>query len=241
MKKLRFCVAALCLALALATLLCSCGNRLVKIVAEENDLFRNTKTGATYQVLPASYEPVSRGEEYGRLDLNGVTFVLHQMPGLEPDEWLCSVYGDVYCSSEYKIKPFAEWDVGALYVCTNTALTVSELTVKPSAIQSETLCDRLFELLKDTYAKGESVYYPSYATPARAYTLRFESDDMPGVYFCVKMIEYTEDIFEGETNLGRTFLYDRYADRCVSVSDAVFRMLDGETLADVIGEPRGDE
>ena len=80
------------------------------------------------------------------------------------------------------------------------------------------------------------MYYPSYATPARAYTLRFESEDMKGVYFCVKMIEYTESILEGERDLGRTFLYDRYADRCVPVSDVVFRMLDGATLEDVMGE-----
>lgn len=236
MKHSHLSVALLALVLVLTALLSSCGARLVRIVPEENDLFRNTKTGAVYQVLPASYEPISRGEEYARLDQSGVEFVLHEIPGQSTDEWLCSVYGDVYCRSDYEIIPFADWDVSALYVCTNTALVVSELTVKPSAIQSEVLCDRLYGLLKTAYAEGESVYYPSYATPSRAYTLRFESENMPGVYFCVKMIEYTEDIFEGEANLGRTFLYDRYADRCVPVSDVLFRMLDGARLEDVMGE-----
>lgn len=240
MKTLRFCAVALCLVLVLTALLSSCAPRLVKIVAEEDDIFRNVKTGATYQVLPASYEPISRGEEYGRLDMGGVEFILHEMPGLSTDAWLCSVYGDVYCRSDYEATPFADWDIDALYVCTNTALVVSELTVKPSPIQSEALCERLFGLLQTAYAEGESVYYPSYATPARAYTLRFESEDMKGVYFCVKMIEYTENIVEGERDLGRTFLYDRYADRCVPVSDVVFRMLDGATLEDVMGEPDGE-
>jgi hypothetical protein len=64
---------------------------------------------------------------------------------------------------------------------------------------------------------------------------------MPGVYFCVKMIEYTEDIFEGETNLGRTFLYDRYADRCVAVPNVLFRMLDGARLEDVVSEAADHE
>ena len=235
MKHSQLSVTLLALVLVLTALLSSCGARLVSIVPEENDLFRNAKTGATYQVLPASYEPISRGEQYGRLDQSGVEFVLHEMPGRSTDEWLCSVYGDVYCRSDYEFVPFADWEISALYVCTNTALVVSELTIKPSAIQSEALCDRLYGLLKAAYAEGEGVYYPSYATPSRAYTLRFESEDMPGVYFCVKMIEYTEDIFEGETNLGRTFLYDRYADRCVAVSDVLFRMLDGETLEAVMG------
>lgn len=236
MKKMRFRVAALCLVSVLAMLLTSCGSRLVKIVAEDGDLFRNTKTGATYQVLPASYEPISRGEEYGRLDLGGVDFILHEMPGLDPNDWLCSAYGDVYCSSAYEVPAFAAWDVDALYVCTNTALTVSELTVKPSEIYPEELCDRLYGLLQDTYAQGENVYYPSYATPARAYTLRFESNGAKGLYFSVKMIEYTEDIIDGERNLGRTFLYDRYADRCVAIPDVIFRMLDGESLSDALGK-----
>jgi hypothetical protein len=241
MKLSRLSVTLLALALALTALLSSCGARLVRIVPEENDLFRNTKTGATYQVLPASYEPISRGEEYGRLDQSGVEFILHEMPGQSTDEWLCSVYGDVYCRSDYEVVPFADWDIRALYVCTNTALVVSELTIKPSAIQSEVLCHRLYDLLRTAYAEGEGVYYPSYATPSRAYTLRFESEDMPGVYFCVKMIEYTEDIFEGETNLGRTFLYDRYADRCVAVPNVLFRMLDGARLEDVVSEAADHE
>ena len=241
MKKQHFRVAALCLMLALAALLTSCGPRLVKIIAEGNDSFRNAQTGATYQVLAASYEPISRGEEYGRLDLNGVEFILHQMPGLDPNEWLCSVYGDVYCSSDYELPAFTTWEIDALYVCTNTALVVSELTVKPSAILNEQHCKQLFSLLQTAYAEGTGVYYPSYATAARAYTLRFESEDAAGLYFCVKMIEYTEDVYEGEQNLGCVFLYDRYADRCVPVSDVVFRMLDGETLEAVMGESSGNE
>ncbi len=244
MKHFRFQTALVCLTLALATLLCSCGNRLVKIVAEAGDLYSNAKTGAIYQVLSPSYEPSARGEEYGCLELSGVEFILHEIPGLDPSEWLCSAYGDVYCSSSYDIADFADWDIDALFVCTNTAVVVAELTLRESEQLDGTLCQELFSLLQTAYTSGPDVYYPSYATASRTYTLRFATDEYPGLYYSLKLIEYTENIVgmaeingnEQQVDLGRTFLYDRYADRCVPVSDVIFRMLDGATLEEALGE-----
>ncbi|MBR0443372.1 MAG: hypothetical protein IIX15_03440 [Clostridia bacterium] len=242
MKHFRSLLTFICLTLTLAVLLCSCGARLVNVVAEGNDLYRNTKTGSIYQVLSASYEPTARGEQYGRLDLAGVEFILHEIPGLEPDNWLCSAYGDVYCNSSYDILPFTEWDINALYVCTNTAVVVSELTLRESKHAQPELCRDLFSLLQTTYENGPAVYYPSYANSARTYTLRFATDEYEGLYYCIKLIEYSEDIIDTvkidgvaqETNLGRTFMYDRYADRCVPVSDLIFRMLDGASLEEAL-------
>lgn len=241
MKRKACLIALVCLMLAMAALLASCGNRLTKIVAEDDDLYRNVKTGSTYQVLPASYEPALRGEEYGRLDIGGVKFILHEIPGLDPGEWLCSAYGDVYCNSSYALPTFEDWDISVLHVCTNTNLVVDTLTVKPSATQPEALCDALFDILQGAYRDASAVYYPSYAEVSRVYTLRFETDKLPGLYFSIKLIEYAEDIMSDEGSLGRTFLYDRYADRCVPVSNIIFRMLDGETLDAVLGEDGADE
>lgn len=235
MKHFRFGVCAVCLVLSVLMLMTACGGRLTPIVAEQNDLFRNTRTGSTYQVLPASYEPVSRGEEYGRLDMDGVSFVLHEIPGLAPEEWLCSVYGDVYCNSSYEIALFEDWDIDVLHVCTNTNLVVDTLTVKASTYPAEQ-CEALFDLLQGDYKNGTPTDYPTWAEVARVYTLRFETAALSGLYYSVKMIEYTEDIVSDAGNLGRTFLYDRYADRCVPVSNVVFRMLDGERLSDILGE-----
>ena len=243
MKHSRFSTALLCVILALCALLCcACSHRLVNIVATEGNTYRNAKTGAIYQVLPPSYEPVARGEEYGRLDLAGVEFVLHSIPGLDSNDWLCSVWGDVYCSPSYAFTPFEQWDIDALYVCTNTAVVVAELTLRESDHPEAALCSRLYSLLQSTYVNGPAVYYPSYASSARTYTLRFATNAHPALYYSIKLIEYTEDIYDTveidgvsqEVNLGRTFLYDRYADRCVPVSDAVFRLLDGASLGEVL-------
>lgn len=243
MKHSRFSVALVCVTLALCTLLCcSCGNRLVKLVAMEGDTYRNTQTNTVYTVLSPSYESVARGEEYARLDLSGVEFILHKIPGQDPSEWLCSTWGDVYCPADYDITPFEDWDIDALYVCTNTAVVVAELTLRESDHPQPTLCADMYSLLQSAYVNGPAVYYPSYASSARTYTLRFATNAHPALYYSVKLIEYTEDIVDTveldgvvqEVNLGRTFLYDRYADRCVPVTDALFRMLDGEALEEVL-------
>ncbi len=242
MKHLRSLCPLLCLLLTLSGVFTSCGGRSVKIVAEDDDLFRNTATDSTYRVLPASYEPISRGEEYGRLKIGNVEFVLHEIPGLAPEHWLCSIYGDIYCNSSYDIPAFSDWNITVLHVCTNTNLIVDTLTVKPANYTTEQ-CRALFDLLQNCYRDGAATDYPSWAEVSRVYTLRFETDTLPGLYYSIKMIEYTENIYgtvsdetgnKVEADLGRTFLYDRYADRCVPVDDIVFRMLDGESLADIL-------
>ena len=235
MKHIRFLSALL----ATLLLLTACGARHVRIVETSGDTFRNTKTDSVYQVLPNSYEPVSRGEEYGRLDLNGVEFILHEIPGLDTDKWLCSVWGDVYCDQALDIPTFVDWDVSALHVCTNTSLVVDTLTVKPSVYPTEQ-CEALFEILQDCYRYGEPTDYPSWAEVARVYTLRFETPDLPGIYYSVKLIEYTEPIVSDTGSLGYTFLYDRAADHCVPVNNVVFRMLDGEALSDILSEVAPD-
>ena len=244
-RRARILIVALALLLVAALgigayLLFSDRSDLNTIVADTTELYRDTKTGATYRILPASYEPIARGEEYGELDMNGVDYILHRVAGLEATEWLCSVYGDVYCAEELDPATFDAWNINALHVCTNTNLVTDALLIKPDAAHPRELCDELFALLQDTYKSGTPVYYPSYATAEEVYTLRFESEDAPGLYFSIKLIKYTEDIYEGETNLGRTFLYDRYAGRCVAVSDIIFRMLDGKTLAEAMDEVRGN-
>lgn len=249
MKHFGLCRTLPCLLLVLALLLCSCGGRLVSIVAEQGDtareLFRNERTGAVYQVLPASYEPVARGEQYGRSDIGGVEFTLYGIPGHDPNEWLCSEWGDVYCDSSYDVLPFEQWDVDALYVCTGTATVVAELTfLKEGGNVQPELCERLFSLMQQAYQSGPNVRYPSYETPARSYTLRFATNEYGALYYSVRLIEYAEDIFttveidgeEQQQNLGRTLLYDRHADRCVPVSDVIFRMLDGATPEEALGE-----
>ena len=85
------------------------------------------------------------------------------------------------------------------------------------------------------YADGQAVPYPTWADAAVNYTLRFTSDRVPGLYYCLRYYEFTEDIFtvytdesgnRTEVNLGRYFLYNRFESRCVPVDDTLHRLLE---------------
>ena len=167
---------------------------LNKVVADTIELYRDTKTGAVYRILPNSYEPKSRGEEYARLDMDGVAFVLHEIPGLAPERFLSSTYNDVYCPEDYEPVALADMDVSVLHVCTNTNLIVDALTIKSDVYMPAELCEVLFEQLKTAYREGESLPYSPLVEVESSYTLRFESPDLPGLYFSIKMIRYAEDV-----------------------------------------------
>ena len=215
---------------ALMLVLSSCSS--LHTVTEENDRYRDKKTGIVYLPLSAAYEPISRGAEYAKLNMSGIPSTLHEIVGLEPTQWLCSVYGDVYYAQNTALKEFADWTVSAAYVCTNTEVSVARLTLRRTYTDQAAVIDTL----QHSLCNGTSVYYPSYATLSDTYILRFESEDVPGIYYSVKLLRYAEDIYEGvqdangnvtDVNVGRTFLYDRYANRCIAIDSTLFELLDG--------------
>ena len=223
---------ALALILLAVSLLTSCGKALHTITAS-GDTYFDKWTDTYYTVLPAAYEPITRGEEYGKVDIAGVTQILYAIEGLPTMEYLCSAFGDVYYDRNTSPVLFDAWVVDAAYVCTNTATVISELTLKASDEEhAPVLAD-----LQAAIVSGENLTYPSYLTPKSIYVLRFASQSAPGLYYSIKLLQYGEEIYdviqneageEIEVSVGKTFLYDRYTDRFVAIDDAVFRLLGDE-------------
>ena len=233
--------------IALVLMLCcllslfSCKNKLHTLTVRGSD-YLDKKTDTTYKALPASYEPIAQGNEYGELDLSGMTYILHEIAGLSPKDFLCSVYGDVYHDKDIDFPTFDQWELTSAIVCNDTAIVVAVLTLNASNEKHAPILNEL----KQRWDNDISVTYPSYLTPVRVHTLRFTSDTAPGLYYSVKLLEYGEDVYdvvvndageEIEVNLGRCFLYDRYSKRCVSIPDDIFRLLDGDTTADEAEQP----
>ena len=222
---------ALCL---LVTTLASCGLTLHKMTATEGEYF-DKWTDVTYAALPASYEPIARGDEYGKVNVAGVKNILYKIEGLSPMEYLASAYGSVYHAKDVTVPDFTAWELSTLKVCTDRAIIVSHLTLTP---EDAAHLD-VMEQLQAAWTNAPAVDYPSYLTPKEQYTLRFTSDDVPGLYYAIKILAYSEDVYgtelneageEVEVNLGRYFLYDRYSKRCVATDDNIFRLMEGEEL-----------
>ena len=216
----------LCAVLCAALLLCGC-SKLHKLHSD-GDVYVDRTTGVSYSPLSSCYEPVSRGEEYAKLDLAGVRYTLHAIGELAPTEYLCTVYNDVYCAEGVRVPTFEEWDISALYVCTNTAMTAAALV-----LDADNGTDaQLIRSLRDAYLNGTRVTYPSFYTVAESYTLRYAADNANGLYYCMTYIEYEEEIYDmidgKEVNLGRCFLYDRYNKICVTVDGGLRSRLLGE-------------
>ena len=222
-------LAALLAAFSLFLVACS----PLHAVTEQDDRYLDKQTGIVYRPLSAAYEPISRGAEYATLSMGKVSYTLYEVTGLSPELWLCSSYGDLYLAEDATgFVPFAEWKVSALYLCTNTALSVAQKALRATDADEAAIIDSMQLAL----TQAAPVYYPSYLTPIDTYIVRFESEDAPGLYYSVKLLRYDEDIYEGvaqkdgsiaDVSVGRTFLYDRYADRCVPVESTLFDMLDG--------------
>lgn len=228
-------VLSLLCALCFIVTLASCGRTLHKMTATDGVYF-DKWTDISYVALPASYEPIARGEEYGKVDVSGVKNILYEIEGLSPAEYLASSYGAVYHDKDLFVKEFTEWDISSLKVCTDRAIIVSHLTLTP---EDEAHGD-LIEQIQSVWRDAPAVDYPSYLTPKEQYTLRFASDDAPGLFYAIKILSYGEDVYttvtddageQVEVSLGRTFLYDRYSKRCVVIDDGIFRLMEGEELS----------
>lgn len=232
-RNLRRVLSLVC-ALSLLFTLAACSKILHKMTAEEGEYY-DKWTDTTYVALSASYEPIVRGEEYGKVDVAGVKNILYKIEGLSPSEYLASAYGSVYHAKDVTVPDFTAWEISSLKVCTDRAIIVSHLTLTPE----DPSYLSVMEDLQAAWTNAPAVDYPSYLTPEEQYTLRFTSDDAPGLFFAIKILAYAEDVYgtavnesgeEVEINLGRFFLYDRYSKRCVATDDSIFRLLEGEEL-----------
>ena len=74
-----------------ALLLASCGKTLHTMTSDSGEYF-DKWTDTTYTSLPASYEPIARGDEYGKVNVAGVTNILYRIDGLPAQEYLCTEY-----------------------------------------------------------------------------------------------------------------------------------------------------
>ena len=221
-------------ALTLVFALASCQKPLRKMTSEGGE-YVDSRTDRTYVALDASYEPIARGDGYGKVDVAGIKNVLYAIEGLSPEEYLASEHGAVYHAKDVAVPDFTMWELTSLKVCTDRAIVVAHLNLTPENPDYLSV----MEDIQAAWTNAPAVDYPSYLTPEEQYTLRFTSDDAPGLYFAVKILAYGEDVWgtatneNGETvevNLGRYFLYDRYSKRCVATDDRIFRLMEGEEL-----------
>lgn len=222
---------AVCLSVLLLFVSCSSGHKVT--FDSENDTCYDKSTGVTYSPLSASFEPIARGEEYGTVNIAGVKYTLYAITGQDPEKFLCTEYGDVYCRQDVAVPALTAWEN-----VEGVRISLAGLANAPAMTISAEVADEasLIEELTLAYREGQAVRHPV-EEPVAAYILRFTSPDAPGLYYTLRYYEYGEDIFDTVTdadgttrdvNFGRYFLYDRYEGRCVAVADSLHRLIEGD-------------
>ncbi len=223
----RLAAALLALAcLTLPLLFAGCSAGLPKLTFD-GQTYGGGQLATRYRALPATYLSESHGDAYATLTVGSVRETLYRVPSLDPTLWLTTAYGDVYCAETLTV-PAPE----ALTLTGMTLAKVSkprDLLVSLDAAQSETMAR-----VRDAFCGGEALEYPTYLSSTAGYILNFSSEELPGIVYSLRYLEYGEDVFvagsdadgtETEINVGRYFLYDRSTGRFVAADDTLHRLL----------------
>lgn len=206
MKKIA--ILALCLALAL--LLCACGETRF---ARDADGFgyTDTKTEIHYTALSSRYEAGSCGEAVGsyyidKKDDPVTTFYL--IPDLDGALYLTDDYGHVYTAAQ-TLPNAAEWNVTAISVCDEDAVSFATSTIRDAATIS-LICSAWFE--------GEGAELPM-KRPSFSKRLKLSSPDYPNLYYCFSFFAFDE---------GEAYLFDTEDDRTVACSAEIIAAIMGK-------------
>ena len=88
----------------------------------------STKNGIAYVPADVNYEPFAVGQPYAEAG----SITLHEIPGLDPKQWLTEKYrgvGAIYHSDEIELPGLDGWQAGAVLVCESDVITVQKAEI----------------------------------------------------------------------------------------------------------------
>jgi hypothetical protein len=149
---------------------------LVKL-KPEGGKYIDKKNGIAYVPADVNYEPFAVGQPYAEAG----SITLHEIPGLDPKQWLTEKYegvGAIYHSDEIELPGLDGWQAGAVLVCESDVITVQKAEITDpaevgaivAAATQNPLESEPFELVteRDSY---------------KVYHLKFTSSVFEGLYY----------------------------------------------------------
>ena len=248
MKKLFLRV--LPLLLCLVMLLSSCA-KLPKMEYRDG-VYTNQKNGIRYQSAPAYYEAValSGDEAVARIIQGDNELLVYEIAGVEPENMLASANYEVFCAVGTTLPELGELDVDKVLVC-----KTAEMTYELATVASE----RDIAELVGAYCNfvGFDMSEIDVGLEKERYDLKFSSNTLPGVYYCLTYWEFEDEVlvyeviddfenfektypdvevtteeYKGEKyavyHFGANILYNRSTKLCYPAGDVVAKYLLGE-------------
>ncbi len=195
----------------LSVLLCSASCRLgIKTLSYDKQAYIYTEksSGVSYLTAPLCYEAVSIAGEYAVWDSGRADVVFYGIGDKEPLEWLTVEDKTVFYADSLTLPSLDDMQVSEAIVCAEGEYTVAIAKITEGAE---------LENLKSLWLRGDACDCPLKQTENK-YRLKFASEKYDWLYYSLSYIE------DGE---GGYYLYDRYADRCVSIGEAVNKYING--------------
>ena len=152
-----------------------------------------------YHHASTCYVPVTMGDKCGSLEVSSnQSLALHEIPDMDPNEWLTTEEGDVLYAEGVALPSLADMEPTAVYIYRNTAVL---------AKSTEILDADVVEHLVASCAEGET-YTP---TAVATYVVRFKSDKYPGILYSLYYVEAGDNFY----------LYDRFSGTAYAIDTTV--------------------
>jgi len=182
MKKIIALIA--CLAIILTSLaFVSCGRSL----KYEDGYYYCAQNGVTYQMVSFEYAPIAIGKEYATLRDGLIDNVLYEIQNADPEKWLSTADGNLFCSVDETIPTVDEMEIDSVLVCYESVAIISLATITDT--------DDVAAIL-DNFANGNTVEYPIGDEKEEFLKLRLASSKYPWLYYSLAYVEFVSDVCE---------------------------------------------
>lgn len=174
----------LCLAMVLTALtFTSCG----KSLEYKDGYYYCPQNGVSYQVVSFEYEPVAIGKEYATLEEGLSVIKLYEIQNADPEKWLASDDGTLFCAADEKIPTMEEMEVDNILVCYESVATISLARI--------TDADDIAAII-DNFSNGDVVEYPIGDEQEDFLKIKMSSAKYPWLYYSLAYVEFVMDVYE---------------------------------------------
>ena len=182
MKKIIALIA--CAALLLTSLsLVSCG----KSLTYKDGYYYCAQNGVSYQMVSFDYYPVAIGKEYATLKDGLIDNVLYEIQDAEPEKWLATKDGNLFCAVDEHIPTMDEMDIDSILICYESVAVISLASINDSSDVSSVL---------DNFKNGNVIEYPLADEKDEFLKLRMTSKKYPWLYYSLAYVEFMSDVCE---------------------------------------------
>ena len=160
----------------------SCGKKL-KI---KDGYYYCEQNGVTYQMVDFVYVPVAIGQEYAKFKDKDIEFKLYEIQGAEPEKWLSTADGNLFCAVGENVPTLSEMNVNGILVCYEQTNVVALATIRKTSEINAIMSD---------FVNGDKVKFPDVEID-QSLKLRFMSSEYPWLYYNLTYVEYAADVCE---------------------------------------------